>query len=98
MSKATTKKATTKKMTIAEAFVETMKIGATNREQIIANIKTLLDTKGIKKTKRGHTITEELLLKQFNAMTRDIKKQRKGWWSTFKFVESKTSCKLEPVA
>ena len=90
-----------KLFTISKAFQSVLSKGAKNMEEDVTNAQRLLNLQGIKETSKGNPVDKKLIARQFKAMLADIKKERKGWWSKFSFVEDKDCVKLivkAPVA
>jgi len=51
---------------------------------------------GITKTKAKNPLTKEVCLRQINMMSGDIRKERKGWWSTFQIVNEDKKFQIVP--
>ena len=80
--------------TIAQTFVVLGQKGHKDKESLATEIVQTLAKAGVVETKKKNKISKDLVLRQINAMSRDIRQDRKGWWKTFEVVDEKDSFKL----
>lgn len=84
--------------TIAQTFQELGVKDHKDRDSLATEMVSTLAKNGVTETKKGNKVSKELVLRQINAMLRDIKQDggqgRKGWWSTFNVVDEKNKFKI----
>ena len=83
-------------MTVVSVIKELGAKGAKDRATLAELVYAELKKRGITTNTRGKQIIPSRVLTLLNAMCRDIKQPRKGWWSGYKVVEDDKSFKMLP--
>ena len=60
-----------------------------DREELATKIVADLKKSGVTQTRKKNKIENSLVLRQINAMLRDIKNARKGWWNLYNIVDER---------
>jgi len=80
--------------TIVSVFKALAETGVKDRAEAVQKILNHFKAKGITKNSKGRPIEEARVTALVNAILRDIKTERKGWWSTYKIEESDDELKI----
>jgi len=73
--------------TIVSLFKAHAEKGVKDRKELASKVMADFKSKNVTKNVKGKPLTPERVAAQIGAILYDIKKERKGWWSTYKIEE-----------
>ena len=77
------------------SFLKTQALkGAKDKATIVAKALETANKEGVTVNSKGKPITKENATSLLNAMARDIKNKKKGWWSNMDVVEEENEFKF----
>jgi hypothetical protein len=68
--------------------------GVKDRDELVHKIMLYFKSNNFTHNSKGKKVTEENVARLVYNITRDIVKNREGWWNTFEVVETDTEFKL----
>ncbi len=80
--------------TIVSVFKTLATEGVKDRKEATTKIMAHFQKLKVTKNTKGKPITEERVSSLVNAILRDIKAERKGWWDTYSIVEDDKQLKI----